>query len=264
MDPVPMAAGRTEVGGRGAVKSAERTLAVIELVARRDGVTLSEIADALTLPRSSAHGLLRTMVSADWLRLDEGGRYRLGVRAWLVGRSAGAYAGMLDPVRGVLARATAATGETCQFVALDGTDSVYLAISESPHPMRLFSHEGSRLRAHATAVGRAMLSALPAVELDDLLTGLAPERFTEHTVTDPAALRALVDRARSDGYATEQNEYVVGSTCVAAAVGTADEVGLTCGISITTPSFRQPADWPGPQLAALRAAVDEVRGILRG
>lgn len=258
-----MGVGQTEAGGRGAVKSAERTLAVIELVARRDGVTLSEIADALAVPRSSAHALLHTMVAADWLRADGSGRYRLGVRAWLVGRSAGAYAGMLDPVRGVLARGTAVTGETCQFVVLDGNECVYLAISESPHPMRLFSHEGSRLRAYATAVGRAMLSALPVDELDTVMGGLELERFTEHTITDRAELRRLIDRARSDGYASEQDEYVIGSTCVAAAVGTAAEVGLTCGISITTPSFRRPADWPLAHVDALRTAVDEVRGLLR-
>lgn len=248
--------------GRGTVKSAERTLAVIELVARRDGVTLSEIAAALSVPRSSAHALLHTMVAADWLRPDEGGRYRLGVRAWLVGRSAGAYAGMLDPIRAVLARATAATQETTQFVVLDGSECVYLAISESPHPMRLFSREGSRLRPHATAIGRAMLSALPPADLEQLLGGLELERFTEHTVTETHRLRGLVDRARAQGYATEQNEYVIGSTCVAAAVGTAAEIGLTCGISITTPTFRQPEDWPGAHLPALRTAVAEVRRIL--
>lgn len=247
----------------GRVKSADRALSVIELVSQRGVVTFTEVADELSLPRSSAHALLGTLVDAQWLRLVDG-QYRLGIRAWLVGRSPAAFDVLVAQVRHVLAAATGETHETTQFISLNGDSCVYLAISPSPNPMRLFSEEGSRLMPHATAVGRAMMAALPVDQFEAMLTRLDLRPLTAKTITDPDALRQRVERIRAIGYETEDEEYVEGSTCVAAAVGTTSDVGLTCGISITTPKYRQPAGWPNPQLAALRTAVESVRAILLG
>lgn len=252
------AAGRTS----GRVKSADRTLAVLELLARHPaGVTFSEVVELLSLPRSSTHGLLRTLTDAGWLHVDDG-IYRLGIRAWLIGRSTAALDGLVESVREVLARATDETGETAQFVILDGGMCQYLAINESPNPMRLFSREGSRLEPQATAVGRAMLAAMPDGDVKSILRKVPFTKFTENTVTDPDAVWARITKARSKGYATEVDEYVQGSSCVAAAVGVNMDIGMTCGVSITTPTYRRTSDWPTPHLHALRTAVRAIRQLL--
>lgn len=69
------------------VKSAARTLAVIEHLARHSSASFTDIVSGLQLPRSSTHGLLRTLHAAGWLRQDpESRRYSLGLRAWQVGQ----------------------------------------------------------------------------------------------------------------------------------------------------------------------------------
>lgn len=66
------------------VKSAARALDVLELlVDRPDGLTLLEIAEELGLAKSSAHGLVSTLLGRQVLRLTQDGRrsvYRLGHR----------------------------------------------------------------------------------------------------------------------------------------------------------------------------------------
>jgi IclR family KDG regulon transcriptional repressor len=57
-------------------------MAVLDLVAERGALPFSEIADALTLPKSSAHALLRTMAGRGYLALDAERRYALGSRIW--------------------------------------------------------------------------------------------------------------------------------------------------------------------------------------
>jgi len=72
------------------VKSAVRTVELLEYLAARPDhpARLGEISDALTMPRSSAHALLRTLVAQDWVRSDPTGTlYGIGVRALLVGTS---------------------------------------------------------------------------------------------------------------------------------------------------------------------------------
>lgn len=72
------------------VKSAVRTVELLEyLAARRDEpARLREISDALAMPRSSTHALLRTLVGQGWVRSDNSGTlYGIGIRALLVGTS---------------------------------------------------------------------------------------------------------------------------------------------------------------------------------
>ena len=72
------------------VKSAVCTVELLEYLAARPDrpARLREISNALEMPRSSAHALLRTLVAQDWVRSDPTGTlYGIGVRALLVGTS---------------------------------------------------------------------------------------------------------------------------------------------------------------------------------
>src|SRR3712207_4985346 len=84
--------------GVGSVKSADRSLDVLELLAGdRDGLTLSEICEALGWPKSSPLALLRTSRRRD--SLADGRRprsYRLGAK---VGWLGAAYLTGIDLVR---------------------------------------------------------------------------------------------------------------------------------------------------------------------
>ena len=63
-----------EMAGR-QVKSAVRTVELLEyLAARQDRpARIREICAALDMPRSSAHALLRTLVTQGWVRSDASG-----------------------------------------------------------------------------------------------------------------------------------------------------------------------------------------------
>src|SRR5260370_3471111 len=60
----------------------ERALNILEAAAqRRDGMTNSEISRKLTIPKSSASYILRTLERRGYLRREaETGRYRLGLK----------------------------------------------------------------------------------------------------------------------------------------------------------------------------------------
>src|ERR1700731_5051771 len=68
----------------------ERALNILENVAhRRDGLTNSEISRKLSIPKSSASYILRTLERRGYLRRDaETGRYRLGLKILSLGGDA--------------------------------------------------------------------------------------------------------------------------------------------------------------------------------
>ena len=71
--PMPESANRT----------LQRGLSILELLSEHpDGLELHEIASALTLPKSSAHNLMQTLLCARYVRLTPAGRYQLTLKTF--------------------------------------------------------------------------------------------------------------------------------------------------------------------------------------
>lgn len=244
------------------VKSADRTLAIMELVAARGSVRFNELVAAMGLPRSSMHGLLHTLVSRGWLDLDgDSRRYAVGLRAWQVGQRYAGHGALTNVAAPVMDRLSRELGETVQLARLDGIENVYIAMSEAPQPMRLVTTVGMRLHAHATGIGKALLAQLPAADAAQRLRAVTLPAFTEHTIVDPDRLDEVLEQVRRDGFARDDEEVIIGCRCVAVPLWD-DRKGLVTALSVTAPNFRCGPDWPAEPLAALRSAAQEIRARL--
>lgn len=244
------------------VKSADRALAIIELAADRGSVRFQDILSELSLARSSAHGLLRTLVDSGWLHHNTQTRtYSLGLRAWQVGQRYDGHRELAKIAAAEMDALAHSVGETVQLARLDGIENVYIAISESPHPFRLASSVGMRLHSHATALGKALLSQLDPDEARRRLTAVELPTFTERTVSDPEEILRAVALARQQGYATDEGEYLSGTRCVAIPL-VHDGADLITAISVTAPAMRTAADWPMPVLAELQDTAVRIRSQL--
>jgi DNA-binding IclR family transcriptional regulator len=236
------------------VKSAGRTLDLLELLADQPRAwTLVDLARELGIPKSSLHGLLRTMTSRGWVRTDDTGtRFRLGMRALRVGA---AYLDGDDTVGvlgGVLDELARRFGETVHLGRLDGDQVVYLAKRESVHRLRLYSAIGRRLPAHATALGKALLAEHPDDEADRLVTWPL-QRLTAHTVTDRRAFHRALAEVRTAGYAVDREENAEGIMCFATVVPLTSPA--VDAVSISVPMARLSAEIEASIVAALRETV---------
>ena len=249
--------------GNTPVKSADRALAVVEFVAGRGSASFTEILGGLQLPRSSAHGLLNTLSAAGWLDHSPSNKqYSLGLRAWQVGQMYTGHQNLANVAKPVMDRLSATLGETVQLALLDGVENVYIAISQTPDGMRLGSSVGMRLLAHATGIGKALLSTLERDEAQRRLNSVALPRLTNKTVTDVNALAKLVADAKVNGYAVDDEEYLDGCRCVAVPLTSETAGGMNSALSVTMPTARTDADWPGSILRPLAAAAQEIRALL--
>ncbi|KAB1913175.1 IclR family transcriptional regulator [Micromonospora sp. AMSO31t] len=240
------------------VKSAGRTLEVLEaLAASPHRRSLVDLARALDIPKSSLHGILRTLAQRGWVESDlTGTRFGLGIRALQVGAAyltADDAMGVLGTVLDDLSRQF---GETVHLGRLDGPHVVYLAKRESVHPLRLYSAIGRQLPAHATALGKVLLAERGDDEVDELLSWPLPA-LTRHTLTTPDALHAALAGIRQRGYAADREESTEGIVCVAMAVPLRSPA--IDAISLSVPVARLGADTEERIVAALHRAVDQVR-----
>ncbi|MHA6732043.1 IclR family transcriptional regulator [Devosia sp. A369] len=233
--------GLDEVAGTGAipVKSADRLMALFEYIAQSGPSSFISIAKDLGLPNSSAHQLVQTAVARRFVDYAESSKlYRLGPRLWEVAQAYKPELGLVELAQPIMDALTGSTRETVQLAQLDGLQNIYLAISESPQPMKLVSRVGSGLPAHATGVGKVLLAFLPPDELERRLETATFERFTASTITDPVVLKSEIEMIRARGYAQDIEEYVIGCRCIAMPIrGAGGNVEAALSISIPTPRY---------------------------
>lgn len=201
--------------------AAAQVLAVLRYVAGQAGpVGASVIARDVGLPRSTTYQLIASLIEDGFLvHLPEERKYALGVTAHELGTGYSRQAPLQRIGRFPLARLVARTRRTAHLAVMHGRDVIYVAVERAPRQRPLVTDTGVRLPAHLTASGRAMMSQMDPSQVAALFPG--PEAFTVRNATGPQSLPALQDllaRARSLGYAWEQDEITEGFSSVAVAV----------------------------------------------
>lgn len=230
---------RPAAGASQAVKSAERTLEILDLLTTADRpLTFTEIGRALSYPRSSLHSLLHTMADRHWLETADSGRaYALGIRAWEAGRTYLRAISLADRALPYMERLRDRLDETVQLAILDGRYNVYVAKATGSQRLILASEVGRRLEAHATGLGKVLLAGLPNDQLEKRFKGVVMERFTKNTIKDLPSLKRELRTIRERGYGTDDEEYTLGVACVAAPVR--DSAGsVIAAMSVSVPMVR--------------------------
>ena len=238
-----------------------RAFAILRLIRQHGALSIREIASELKLPRSSVHELVHTLAEVGALApaADRSGRYALHL---LLHELGSAYLAQLDLAREgqrVAEEIASSCGETVHVATLDGTEVVYLAKVDSIHQVRMISAVGRRLPAHCTAVGKALLSALPDGELARRYGGeeVPLPAMTPNSISMLSSLREDLATVRERGYALDDCESNRDVRCVAAPVH--DHGGaVPAAMSISVPVSRTVEDWPGRLVELVRDGAREL------
>lgn len=244
----------------GSVKSADRALNILEyLASTSEPQSLGDIAKALEIPKSSLHGLLRTMQNRGWVQPDGSGlRYWIGPRALSVGAAYLARDRFVAATADILDELSLELGETVHLGSLNGPDIVYLAKRDARHSLRLVSGVGVRLPAYATALGKVLLSELTPAEVRNHLV-LPMKRLTQHTIVDVDVFEADLRAARERGYAIDEQESTEGVRCFAVALGSGRP--RTHAISCSVPLARLDSAFQERVISSLLRAAGSFQDV---
>lgn len=242
----------------------ERALAVLGCfmdVEPELGIT--DIARQLGLSPSTVHRMVRALATAGYLDQNpKTEQYYLGRSAVLLGQVAQRAVG-LDQVGPVIEDVAANTGESVNFVVLDGDNGIVTLRIDTRHPLRFEQPVGTRVGLYCSASGKALLAFHP--DRDAAIERLGRlERHTDFTLTTRAALERDLAAIRERGYSLDEQETQLGIRCIAVPVlGSSGHAHAAIGVQI--PTVRMPRDeLPGlaPRVsdAAAQAAAIVTRG----
>ncbi|MCG6894199.1 MAG: IclR family transcriptional regulator [Desulfobacteraceae bacterium] len=219
------------------INSLAKGIRVLELLAEKQALTVSEVARHLELNRAGSHRFLATLRELGYVDKDEDGRYHLTFRVLELGMAVANRFEIHRIVRPYLQELSLAFNETVNLGHFDGGDILHLDKIDSKEILRMDSPIGSRAPAYCTALGKAVLAFLPEEEFEKFLKQVRCKAFGPNTITSRRGLRAEIQKVRRRGYAVDDEEMASGLRCVAAPVF--DHTGgCRYAISVSGPSFR--------------------------
>lgn len=248
----------------GSVQSLDRALALMEVIAREDGLTLTDLAQRAGVPPSTAHRILATLQSHDYVAHDEErGLWLIGVRAFEVGSSFLRNRKLSETGRAIMRELMEECGETVNLAIEDEGSIVFISQAESHLAIRAFHRPGSRGAIHASGVGKALLAALPDDKVRRILHKTGLEEFTPKTLTDPDSLFEELKASRERGWTVDNEERTTGMRCVAAAIY--NEHGEAfAGVSISGPTVRMTDERLGELGPKVRRAARDITKSIGG
>ena len=221
------------------------------------GLQLKEIAKQTAINKSTAYRFLAHLQGEGYLYRDDAGAYVIGPKLARMGSGTNFEESLRKMGRPVLQKLWTATSETVNLAILDGQQILYLDVIESSHTFRFASQNGARRPLYCTALGKVILAHLPEEETRELLASCAFERQTPRTLNNPSKLKKDLVKTRSQGYALDNEEAVLGARCVAAPVfdATSKVVG---GVSVSGPITRVTAEKVSVIAAMVKEAANSI------
>ncbi len=203
------------------VKSAERTLALLELFSQRErGLTVGEVARDLGIPQPSASMLLRNLVHLGYIGHDRATRlFSPTIRVMLLGSwiarrfsAAGSIAQRLEALQ------QDCGGETVYAAIQNGCAIQYVLTVEATMPNRLQIASGALRSITCSAPGRILLSEKPDDEVVGWVRRSNAEAAEDRLRISETGFATLIRQVRDQGFATTEGDSKPGLAAVAVAV----------------------------------------------
>lgn len=224
------------------VPALDRGLGILNYLAESTGpVKASELTAQMGIPRTAIYELLNTLRERNYVNQHADGTLTLGTQLFYLGSK---YAEELDSIQiaqQVATQLVLECEETVQVGVLRGRNVLYIARADPNRMVRLVSAVGRLIPAHATAIGKVLLSQLQDDDLNARLSGVELEALTSNSITDRDALERDLASIRSTGIGYDNGESNLEVNCVAAPV---KNIQGTCvaAISISVPVARMSSE----------------------
>jgi len=243
------------------VQSVDRAVSVMELLARRGSVGVTEVANEIGIHKSTAYRLLTTLRARGLVEQDATTeQYRLGFALVLLASTVTADLDVLRCARPVCERLSEQTHETVTVAVLEDDDAVVIHQTVSKSSALSVDWTGRHTPIHATAAGQIFLSHMPEDQRRRILRGPL-ERFTENTLFAPATLEERARETRDRGYGSTVEELEIGLNAVGVPVHSSDGA-VVATVSVSGPAFRLSAEDIPEVAKVVKDAASEISWCL--
>jgi DNA-binding IclR family transcriptional regulator len=196
------------------VKKAFKILSAISDAS--NGLGISDLSKKLKIGKSTVHGITSALEEMGVLVRDPFyKRYTLGYSLLEICRIAYSKIELKDFARKPMEKLMEKVGETVFLGVLNGDHITIVDVVESRNEMKITSPPGTKLPVFAGAAGRVLLSQIEEEKAKVIVQKKGLVRYTSKTVIDHRQFLREIEKAREQGYAVDDEEYIPGVRAVA-------------------------------------------------
>ena len=251
-----------ERGKRYVSRAVAKALTLVEVLGNAgQSLSLTELAAAVKLTKTSTFRLLYTLEEAGYVERNQDGRYALrryarsGMRDKLI-------ATLMQVSEPHMRELTREFRETTGLAALFDNHIEVIAVVESPQMVRMGNTVGRILQPHASSLGKCITAFQPEQRREHLVRSYGVTPMTGNTITDENVLAQEFARIREQGYATDRGETCVDGYCFGAPIR--DAAGeVVAAISISFPKTRLDAIPRERIVVSIKSAAEAISADLR-
>ena len=202
------------------IRSVSRALRVLEAVGQTTrGLTVKQIARRCELTTATTYHLIRTLAYEGYVTRRDDGTYTVGLEVADRFRELVAAFRAPDTVVQLLQRAAGETGFSHYLGSFIGGQVALTTAAEGPRSPYLEDLvPGFDEGAHATALGKALLSTLTSDQRARFIKEQGMRGYTDQTFTEFEALEADLTAGERRGMQTELGQFRAGMGCAAVVV----------------------------------------------
>ncbi len=234
----------------------EKTLDIIEAVARLGSASMPQIQDKCRLPMTTTHRIMQSLLRRGFVMRAGRGKYQLGTSIIALAGGRSVHDLLAVAARAHLHSLSRRTRSHVHLGILEGGMVTYL-IKQRYGKAQLHSAEGMQLEAYCSAIGKVLLSGLSQEDLARYVGDGAFVALTPNTITDPDRLYSEIEAVRTCGWAMDREEILTGLRC--AAVPVSDREGrILAAISVSTLCVDEGQGEPQTFVPALRETAEAI------
>ncbi|MDB5506159.1 MAG: hypothetical protein JWR75_797 [Devosia sp.] len=239
-----------------------KALKVLEFVAERGhDVSLTAVSTALKIPKTTTFRYLQTLAEVGFLSHDVvNDRYAIGTRFRMIAKADTSLHTLRQLARAPMIDLQHEFNETINLAIEDDGSVVYIDIVEARRALRFQARIGDRNPMHSTALGKAILAALPEAERKARLERPLAE-MASRTLLERQTIERQLRQVTKLGYATETEENEDGAFCVGAPILDARQYPIAA-ISLSAPLQRITKEMAQQAGNRVRDAAAEISRLL--
>ncbi|GAB1856518.1 IclR family transcriptional regulator [Flavobacteriaceae bacterium MHTCC 0001] len=223
------------------VPNLERGLLVIELLSNyKQGLTLTEIIDALDISKTTAFRIVSTLIFKNYLQKNETTKkITLSRKLLTLGISSMNEQSIVELSIDVMRALRDELKESVMLGVLIDNKGAILEQVSSSYPVKLYVEQGTHFNLHSSVGGKSIMAFLPEEELNVLLKSITLKKLTANTITSKKEFRDELVAVSNNGYAIDNGEDIQGIHCIGAPIF--NEYGYpVAALWVTAPHGRLP------------------------
>lgn len=224
------------------------------------GVT--ELAEKSGVLKSTVSNIMSTYEVCGMVeRNPKTNKFRLGIKILELSNQFYYNNDIRKVIRPYMEKVAEETRETVYLAVFYGEEIIYLDATFPADSIGNRNMAGVKAPAYCTGIGKALL----AYEQDHVIEAIIAKgltSFTEHTITEPDALKEELAHIRGRGYSVDNMEHEFGVRCVAVPVKSYDGT-IRAAISVSGPSLRFQDDRIEELAILLKQAAEAVKWQIR-